>query len=228
MKWRRKRNIDREIAPDEIFLDATNLPDFDKNRLEVLLEKPIPRSAFAGFFIAIALVFTALGVQAANLQIVKGDAYAAQSERNRVRPEVLFAQRGAVVDRNGVPLVSNESTETGFVKRIYTSPGFGHLLGYVSYPKKDSSGHYYDTEIKGLAGVESSFDSQLAGKNGTLLIEEDALGKVQSSGQVEPAVDGQTVTLSIDARAQKAFYGAVSELADRIPFLGGSAVLMDI
>ncbi|MEK7099964.1 MAG: penicillin-binding transpeptidase domain-containing protein, partial [Patescibacteria group bacterium] len=228
MKWRRKRNIDREIAPDEIFLDATNLPDFDKNRLEGRLEKPIPRSAFAGFFIAIALVFTALGVQAANLQIVKGDAYAAQSERNRVRPEVLFAQRGAVVDRNGVPLVSNESTETGFVKRIYTSPGFGHLLGYVSYPKKDSSGHYYDTEIKGLAGVESSFDSQLAGKNGTLLIEEDALGKVQSSGQVEPAVDGQTVTLSIDARAQKAFYGAVSELADRIPFLGGSAVLMDI
>ncbi|MBU0801706.1 MAG: hypothetical protein KKA05_11990, partial [Alphaproteobacteria bacterium] len=158
-----------EIAPDEIFLDSSNLPHFDQNRLEGRLEKPIPASTYFGLFVFVGLVFFGLVAQAANLQITKGEAYAAQSERNRLRPEVLFAERGAIVDRNGVPLVSNEATETGFVKRVYATPGYAHLLGYVSYPKKDSSGNYYDTEIKGLAGIEATFNDTLAGKNGLLL-----------------------------------------------------------
>ncbi len=116
----------------------------------------------------------------------------------------------------------------GFVRRLYSSPGFAHVLGYVSYPKKDSSGHYYDTTITGQAGIEAALDTTLGGHNGTLLVEEDARGQVQSQGTTLPPENGQTVTLSIDARAQKAFYDAVSQLADRIPFQGGSAVLMDV
>ncbi len=112
------------------------------------------------------------------------------------------------------------------MKREYLTPGFGHLLGYVSYPKKDDDGNYYDTDITGLAGVEAAFNGILAGKNGTLLTEEDARGRVQSQGTVQPPVNGNPVTLSIDARAQKAFYDAISSLADKTPFQGGAAVLM--
>lgn len=227
MRGRRKHR-EHEIAPDEIFLDASNLPDFNQDRLEGRLERPIPRGAFAGMLFVMGLVFFVLIAQAGSLQIIEGDAYAAQSERNRVRPDVLFAKRGAIVDRTGTPLVYNEESEDGFVRRIYASPGFSHLLGYVSYPKKDTSGHYYDTEIKGLAGVEAAFDELLGGENGTLLVEEDARGEVQSSGQVKPPVDGTTVALSVDMRAQRAFHAAVKDLADRIPFQGGSAVLMDV
>lgn len=228
MRFGKGRMRDREIAPDEIFLDSSNLPDFDQSGLEGRLEKPIARSTYAGMLLMCALIFTALVAQAANLQIMQGETFASQSERNRLRPEVLFAERGAIVDRNGTPLVSNEATENGFVRRVYASPGFAHLLGYVSYPKKDSSGNYYDTEIEGLAGVEAAFDDQLSGKNGTLLVEEDALGDIQSSGTVARAENGQTLSLAIDSRAQKAFHNAVAELADRIPFQGGSAVLMDV
>lgn len=218
----------REIAPDEIFLDASNLPDFDQGRLEGRLEQPIARRTFVLLGGSVCLILVALIAQAANLQLMQGTVFAEQSERNRLRPEVIFAERGAIIDRTGVPLVYNESTETGYVRRVYRSPGFAHLLGYVSYPKKDSSGNFYDTEIKGLAGVEKVFNERLAGRNGTLLIEEDALGTVHSQGSVVAAIPGETITLAVDARAQEAFAAAVADLADSIPFQGGSAILMDV
>ena len=228
MRWGSRRKRSLEIAPDEIFLDSYNIPDFDQGRLEGKLEKPLPGRVFAGLFAVVALIFIGLVAQAANLGIVQGQKYAAQSERNRLRPEVLFAERGAIVDRNGVPLVQNVPGEDGYPDRVYRAPGFSMVLGYVSYPKKDKAGFYYDTDIKGLAGAEHEFDDLLRGENGTLLIEEDALGKVQSQGSVVAPVPGQNVTLAIDYRAQEAFYGAVKELADRIPYQGGAAVLMDV
>ncbi|HEY0947949.1 MAG TPA: penicillin-binding transpeptidase domain-containing protein [Candidatus Paceibacterota bacterium] len=217
-----------ELNPDDIFLDASNLSGFDQSRLEGRLERPVAERTFATIGLVVGLLFIALMAQAANLQIIKGKEYAERSERNRLRPEVLFAERGAIVDRNGTPLVYNEQGEDGFVRRVYEYPGFSHLLGYVSYPKKDSSGNFYETEIKGLNGVEEAMDTVLAGENGTLLVEEDAHGDLQSSGTVKPSRKGETVTLAIDARAQRAFANAVSELADRIPFMGGSAILMDV
>ncbi len=223
---RRRRN--HELDPDEIFLDSSNPSGFDQSRLEGRLEKPIERSTFAGIGLVMVLMFTALVVQAANLQVRQGDAYAERSERNRLRPEVLFAERGAIVDRNGEALVYNEEGEDGFVRRVYEYPGFSHLLGYVSYPKKDSSGNFYETKIAGLNGVEEAMNGVLSGENGTLLVEEDAHGELQSSGTVKPAQKGETVTLSIDARAQRAFASSIAELADRIPFMGGSGILMDV
>lgn len=229
MQFRRKRKYtDHELAPDEIFLDATNLPDFNQNSLEGRLEKPISRVSYIWMGLFVGIIFFALVAQAAKLEIVQGSKYASQSEKNRLRPEVIFAQRGAILDRNGVQLVSNIEEEGGTIKRTYEAYGFSHLLGYISYPKKDSSGHYYDTDITGLAGVEAQFNEQLSGTNGRLLIEEDAKGTIQSQGSVLPAKNGTALTLSIDARAQKAFYGAISELANKIPFQGGSGILMDV
>jgi penicillin-binding protein 2 len=228
--FRRKRGRARarELAPEDILLDAENLPDFDRGRLEGRLEKPIPRSTYAGAQILLAGMLFVLLVQAAHLELVKGSVFAAQSERNRVRPEVIFAARGAIVDRNGVSLVSNEVSENDLVTRKYASPGFAHLLGYVSYPKKDSSGNYYDTLIKGLSGVEAAFNTELSGTNGTLLVEEDARGSVQSQGTIVTPKNGVNLELSIDARAQTALYEAISGLADKVPFQGGSGILMDV
>ncbi len=227
-KRRRRVRRTRELAPEDILLDAENLPDFNRGRLEGKLEKPIPRSTYVGLASVLGILFIILSVQAMHLQILQGEKYRSQSERNRVRPEVIFAARGAIVDRNNEPLVTNEVATDGHVTRKYEYPGFSHLLGYVSYPKKDSSGNYYDTEIKGLSGVEATFDESLSGENGTLLIEEDARGMVQSQGTIKPPKNGNNLTLSIDARAQRAFHDAIAEVADRIPYKGGSGILMDV
>lgn len=226
-RWFKKRSV-QELAPEDIFIDATNLPAFDQGRLEGRLEKPIAPLSFSVLSFGVGALLLILLFQAAHLELLKGSVYAAQSERNRVRPEVLFAQRGAIEDRNGVALVTNEEGEDGFPVRSYAAPGFAHLLGFVSYPKKDSSGNYYDTTIEGLAGVEAAFNDTLTGENGTHLIEEDALGNVISEGSIVPARDGQTVTLSVDERIQKAFYAAIQDAATQTPFIGGAGVLMDI
>lgn len=217
-----------ELDPDEIFLDSSNLPDFDHARLEGRLEKPISDGSYVGLSVSVALLFLILFGKAVAVGIIGGEAYAAQSERNRLRPEVIFAERGAIVDRNGEVLASNAAGDDGFPVREYASPGFGHLLGYVSYPKKDSSGNYYETVIEGMAGAELAFEERLAGENGTLLVEENALGDVQSSGSIDPAVNGETIQLAVDSRVQSAFYDAISELADRIPYKGGTGVMMDV
>lgn len=224
----KKRAIDRELAPEDIFLDSSNLPSFNRGRLEGRLETPVAQRAYLGITLVIILIFSALVAQAAHLQLVRGSSFAEKSEKNRLRPETMFAERGAILDRNGVPLVKNSPTEDGYAARTYAAPGFAHLLGYVSYPKKDSAGNFYETEIEGLAGAEAAFNERLSGKNGRRLIEENALGDVQSEGIVVPPVGGEDLVLSVDARAQEAFSTAVAELADRIPFLGGSAILMDV
>lgn len=224
----KKKRRDHELAPDEIFLDATNLPEFDKNRLEGRLERPISYSTFSWLAGVLSLALFVLVAQAAHLELIKGDTYALQSEKNRLRPGILFAERGAILDRNGEVLVSNELNDDASIKRVYKTPGFAHLLGYVSYPKKDKSGYYYDTDITGLAGIEASFNTRLGGKNGTILVEEDAHGVTKSQGTIDPPVKGENVTLAIDARAQRAFYNAISSLSDRVPFKGGSGILMDV
>src|SRR3989344_4625306 len=112
MKWRKGRRYrDPEIAPDEIFLDATNLPDFDRSQMEGRLEQPISRATFATLAGGIALALLALVSQAWHLEVWQGSAYAAQSERNVLRPVPIYAARGAITDRNGMPLVENEFSE---------------------------------------------------------------------------------------------------------------------
>lgn len=225
---RRRTYRDRELAPDEIFLDSRNQPDFNQDQMEGRLEQPLSRRSFVGLTAIVGMVMLTLAAQTANLSLIQGEAFAAQSERNRLRPDILFAQRGAILDRNGVPLAQNKVAEDGTITREYMTPAFGHVLGYVTMPRKDSSGFWIDTDVVGTAGIESAFNNVLAGENGMILVEEDALGELQSQGRVKPAEDGRPVTLSIDARAQRAFHDSIAELADRTPFLGGAAVLMDI
>ncbi len=229
MRWFKRRSFkNRELAPEDIFIDSSNLPGFDQSRLEGRLEKPVSEASLSMLSFAVVGLLGVLLLQAGFIEVVKGGEYKEQSEQNRVRPEVLFAERGAIVDRNGVALVSNKEGEDGFPVRSYEAPGFAHLLGFVSYPKKDSSGNYYETIIEGLAGAEATFDERLKGKNGTHLIEEDALGNVISEGSVAPSVNGETITLSVDGRIQKAFYEAIADAASKTPFIGGAGVLMDV
>ncbi|MGH7535745.1 MAG: hypothetical protein ACREMG_09180, partial [Gemmatimonadales bacterium] len=66
------------------------------------MAKPTVRIATIQFGFALAVV--AIVVRAAQLQIVQSDRWAAEAERQRTERAVLPARRGALFDRNGVPL----------------------------------------------------------------------------------------------------------------------------
>ncbi len=226
--------IKRDIAPDEIFLDSKNLPDFNTQQFEGRLEKPIPKKSIfllGLFFLFCGIIFTyKLGV----LQIIKGEAYFKKSENNTLMKQPIFADRGLIYDRNDVLLAWNSWDKNDLNK--FSSPvrsyinegGFGLLLGYVSSPAKDSSGNYWQESFIGKDGVEKSYNTNLTGKNGVRITETNVKGEIQSENVVTPPIAGENIKLSIDSRIQKKMYGSIVGMAQSASFGGGAGVLMDI
>ncbi|MFA5998156.1 MAG: penicillin-binding transpeptidase domain-containing protein [Candidatus Paceibacterota bacterium] len=234
MMWRRRQRQDPEIAPDEIFLDASNVSAFDRTRFEGRLEKPLSPSIFFSLATTLSILFVILIVRAWDLQITRGAALAAESAHNSLEARILFAPRGVITDVNGVVVAENVAREDdsssggqGSTVRRYPYPSLSQVIGYVSYPKKDASGKYYDTSQTGIAGLESEYDALLAGKNGQLLTETDALGRVRSEGMIVRAEAGKTLQLSIDADLQKLFARAIAQTASSKRFIAGAGVILD-
>ena len=228
MLWQRKRRRDPEIAPDEIFLDASNAPDFDRARFEGRLEKPLSERTFVSLFGVLALLFLVLLGRAWNLEILQGAVFAAESMHNSLEITTLFAPRGIITDRHGAVLAENVEREDGSVARRYPFPSLSHVIGYVSYPKKDAKGIYYDTSQTGVTGLEAYYDALLAGKNGQLLVEKDALGKIRSEGSIVRAEAGRPLVLSLDARLQQPFARALAAVVTNMRFIAGAGVIMDV
>ena len=228
MKFRRKVRRDSEIAPDEIFLDASNVADFDRARFEGRLEKPLSRKTFISLAVALTLFFLILVIRTWNLEITNGATFAAESAHNSLEVKTLFAPRGVITDVHGVVLAENVEKPDGSIGRVYPLPMLGQIIGYVSYPKKDASGVYYETEESGVAGLEAEYDALLAGENGQVLTETDALGAVRSEGTVIPAEKGATVRLSIDANLEKLFARAIADTASSHHFIAGAGVILDV
>lgn len=226
-KKNKRRNI--EIAPDEIFIDSHNLPQYDNQQFEGRIEKPISRLSISMLFILFLLIIFTYGFKVWSLQIVNGEALRQKSENNRLRDTPVFAVRGVIYDRNGVPLAWNEpSDDPDFYLRKYSAlPGLSHVVGYVQYPTKDSAGFYYRSDFEGVDGIEKYFDKDLQGKNGVKLIEVNALGKVQSNNVIEPPVEGKSIYLSIDSRVQSEMHRAIKDIAERVGFAGGAGVMVD-
>lgn len=227
--WNSQKNRGFEIYPDEILIDARNLPEFDTERFEGRIEHPIEKKQLLSVAIAFVLIALIFAGRLWILQIKEGEAYALKSENNRLHHEVIFAERGIIVDRNGVSLAWNEPNEKGdFPKRAYVDKnGFGHLLGYISYPKKDSAGFYYQDNFLGKDGVEAIYQTELAGENGLKLTETNATGDIESESSLKPPKNGQKLVLSIDSRLQAALHKNIAELSQKVGFTGGAGVILD-
>jgi penicillin-binding protein 2 len=227
---KRRTHIRHEIDPDEVLLDASNLPDFDTDRFEGRLERPIKqRDILAVFLVFVLIALTFVG-RLWKLEVKDGALYFSRSENNRLRHDVIFANRGIITDRFNENLVWNEPRDNEiFPKRAYTARvGFGHLLGYVSYPKRDSAGFYYQDHFIGKEGLESLYDEALSGTNGLELTETDAKGAIESQSAIAPPVNGMKLTLSIDARLQEKMYQYIKIFAEKYKFNGGAGAIMDI
>jgi penicillin-binding protein 2 len=166
------------------------------------------------------------------LQIVEGNNYSAIAKNNSIDKAFIIAERGVVYDRKNEMLAWNEIDDTGeydFPIRAYTDrSGLGQVLGYVSYPKKDSRGFFFRTDYLGRSGVELAFDETLKGKNGSKIIEVDALSEVVSEFAIDAAADGQPVELSIDAELSEIMYQIIATSTAQADFRSGAGAIMNI
>ncbi len=221
----------KDIDPDEIFLDSQNLPKFDVNQFEGRIEKPISTSTFILFGIVCLIIFSGFFFRSYNLQVINGDSLFQRSENNRLKNTLVFANRGVILDRNNTKLAWNiiGTNNIEFSLRKYIDlPGLSHILGYLKYPSKDSSGFYYSEDLIGKDGVEKYYNDILSSKNGLRIIEADARGKVQSESVVRPAEDGKDLKLSIDASLQNHMHNVIADLAGKVGFTGGAGVIMNV
>ncbi|MFC1720852.1 penicillin-binding transpeptidase domain-containing protein [Patescibacteria group bacterium] len=230
MVRKRRRKKYSEIAPDEIFLDSSNLPEFDVNQFEGRIEKPVKANTIillGAFFLLLGFIFT---YRLADLQVANGSWYKERSERNHLRHLLIFPERGVIYDKNKEELVWNTSNNSDdFFSRKYTDEsGLAHLLGYVSYPQKDHKGIYYQEEFIGKDGVEKYYNDILSGERGLKIIEVDVMGDVQSESSIVPKIDGADITLSIDARVQNKLYEEMEALSSDVGFSGGAGIIIDV
>ena len=226
----RRRRRYQTIDPDEIFIDAENLPEFDKTQLEGRIERPLSRNAFRAFFIMTGFIGLVLAAQLVYLQIFRHTALAARAEANTLSEISIVTTRGLIVDRNGALLAGNTATsDPQFATRVYPlGDAAANLVGYVSYPKQDARGDWYQTTTQGVTGIEEAYDSALAGENGTRITETNAAGQDVSGTMVSAPVPGADVHVSIDAGIQQQLYENLHARADGSGYRGGAGVIMDI
>ncbi len=226
-----KRKHYKDINPDEIFLDASNLPEFDQHQFEGRIEKPLTKYPFITVGIFVAIIFIVFFYRVADLQVVRGDEFKRAALNNRLESTIIFNERGIIRDRNGLVLAKNVSNilDDGFSLRQYAyTEGLAHVLGYVDYPAKDAAGNFYQEEFEGKDGVEEYYNDLLSGSYGKKIVETDALGGRQSESFLRMPVDGEDITLSIDSRVSSALYSFVESLSHQIGFEGGAGVILDV
>lgn len=237
MRLFRRKFKSHEIAPDEIFLDSSNLPDLDALHFEGKVERPVSKRAvfFVGaFFCFVAAIFI---TRATQLEASQGAAFAEISRNNVIESSIQFSTRGLIYDRHGTEIAwnhlpaptSDASTTEQFALRKYTSlPGLSHLIGWIRYPKQDKSGAWWREEYSGMSGIELAFDERLTGMNGSTMVETDARGRIQRENIVSPPENGSDLHLSIDAELQSKLFSILSKHAREMGFVGGAAAIMDV
>lgn len=109
MKWDRRSQHRRgaEISPDEIFLDAKNLPGFEYGRLEGRLERPLTRRAVISMGALFVLFGFIIFGRTFFLQLVHGSSFAYRAEYNQLQKQLLIPERGLLYDRNNALLAWN-------------------------------------------------------------------------------------------------------------------------
>lgn len=220
------------VDVEEVLLDASNIPSFNRGRLEGKREVPITLRNIGIVGIIFGCIVAVYLYQIFQLQVVRGEELRTISDNNRVDRALVIAERGVVYDRNGEMVVWNEVDESGeydFPIRAYTDRlGLGQVLGYVSYPKKDSRGFYFRTDYLGRSGVELAYDEQLKGKNGNRVFEVDALSNAVSEYVIDPPQNGKELHLTIDAELSQVMYDIIATSTVKAGFRSGAAAIMNV
>lgn len=227
---KRKKKRGGEINPEDIFLDSTNLLGFDNEKEEATLSKPI--SIFMEYLPATLLLiaFIIFSYRLYILQVKNYDFYKAKANNNRYNSKLILANRGEIFDRNGQILAENIiSSTTNILKREYIKdPGFSNILGYITYPKRDDAGNYWQTNYIGKDGLELIYNNLLTGVNGQQIIEKDVKSSVESENLLIKPIPGANLTLTIDANLQKRLFASAKEVVDSRHFTSASGIIMNI
>jgi penicillin-binding protein 2 len=243
---RARYDSSREIDPEDVFIDSQNLSSLNLDQMQGQLERPLGKHIFYIAIIISFMLMAGFSYRLYAMQILQADEYKEKADNNHLKKLPLFALRGTISDRNGELLAWNslygnasttgneeekikEKVQDDIPKRVYTrTSGFSHLLGYVSYPKRDQSGVFWQDEYIGKDGVEKQYQKELAGVKGERIIEVTARQEIEAQNVVVYPSHGENLKLTIDKDVQAKLYESMAALAKKASFTGGAGVIMDV
>lgn len=246
LSTRRARKVaSHEIDPEDVFLDSQNLSSLNIDQMEGHFERPLGKHVFYLFLVGIFLLVGTFSYRLFYMQVVSNEVYATKADNNHLKKIPLFALRGTIADRNGELLAWNtlgnyiykntNSTSSEKVSvddipmRVYTeSEGFSHLLGYVSYPKRDQSGVFWQDEYLGKDGVEKQYQNLLQGSSGERIIAINALHQIEAQNVIVYPTHGTNLKLTVDKGVQAKLYESIEALAKKASFTSGAGVIMNV
>lgn len=179
-------------------------------------------------WVFVGILFIGLGLLMSRLfllTVIQGNRFRQLAQENRLQEQKIYAPRGIIYDRKGVPLVRNipafvlpdkqiffenpPATQSAQIQEIAVRDYvfkdlFAHVLGYTAEVSAEELGKLVLGDLVGKMGIEKSYDETLRGVDGKLLFEVDALGqKIRTLGRVEPKT-GKNLMLTLDSDLQKA------------------------
>ncbi len=178
-------------------------------------------------FLTLGVVFTViwsvLAVRVFYVQVLRSSHYRGLSESQSVHRDVLSPSRGEIFDRTGSRLVVNVKSRKGIAEsfrgsRICPNGAMaGQVLGMVG---RDGYGQ---------SGLEFHLDRDLRGTDGWRYLRRDARRRYTpgAADQIQPAVDGMSVRLSLDARVQSVVEHALERGVVRTGAKSGVAIVID-
>ncbi|MDP2640936.1 MAG: penicillin-binding transpeptidase domain-containing protein [Candidatus Yanofskybacteria bacterium] len=117
------------------------------------------------------------------------------------------------------------------IARVYKDGSlFAHLIGYtanISAQEFKDRTDYFVQENIGKMGVERSYQDELRGRHGKIVMEKDSFGNlVQEHGRVD-ALPGRSIQLWADAGLQRALAESMQTALAKIGVRKGAAVALD-
>jgi penicillin-binding protein 2 len=230
LRKRKKRELSGEINPEDIFLDSYNLTGLDTDKMEGDLHKPISSIAERAPFFILLLIFSIFIFRLYTLEVENYQLYKNKADNNRYNTHLILANRGQILDRNGKVLANNIVSESYEIPRrqYIEDSGISNLIGYISYPKSDALGNYWQDNYIGKDGVEQTYQTLLSGINGKKIIEKDVKSFIEAENIVIKAVAGANLNLTIDINLQKRLFDSIRQVVNDRGYVSGTGIIMDV
>lgn len=212
------------IDPDEVFFDSSNISATDRARLEGSLERALSKRSVSLIAILFSIVLITYVGKLGILQISKGEAYSVRSKDNNLEHVLVVADRGLIYDRNNELIAWNEIDGA---RKYIKKGGLAHVSGYVGLPNEVDDNIYSNEKI-GITGLEKLYNDTLAGEHGLEILERDVTGEVVSKNIQNLPVPGESIVSSIDSGISSAGYEAIKSTSERLGYVGGAFVMLDI
>lgn len=227
---RRKKGTSGEINPEDIFLDSSNLAGLDLDKMEGALQKPISSILERVPFFFILIIFSLFTYRLYTLEVKNFNLYKNKADNNRYNTHLILANRGQILDRNGKILANNlVSSSSEILKRQYLEDsGISNLIGYISYPKADSLGNYWQGDYVGKDGVEQFYQDILSGVNGKRVVEKNVKSSIEAENIVVKPIAGANLSLTIDIDIQKRLFDSIRDVVNQRGYVSGTGIIMDV